>query len=306
MSEKIAVLLGGNSLERNISLLSGKNVLKELIKLGINAYAIDTINFPIFKLKNEGFTKVFIALHGKNGEDGIIQSILESLKIPYTGSGVMSSAIAMDKIRTKLIWKGYNLPVSKYIHINNITKKKLDIEKIKIKLGTKLFIKPNNEGSSIGSIIVKDSKEIKNKIKKALSKYKSIIIEPFIEGKEYTVSILENNILPIIKIYSRNLFYDYSAKYISKNTKYICPCGLDIKKEKKIKKIVKKAWNILGCTGFGRIDLIIDNNNKIWLLEANTIPGMTNDSLFPLAAKKAGIEFKELILKILTSANLNK
>ncbi|WP_343183250.1 D-alanine--D-alanine ligase [Buchnera aphidicola (Neophyllaphis podocarpi)] len=306
MSEKIAVLLGGNSLERNISLMSGKNVLKELIKLGMNAYAIDTINFPIFKLKNEGFTKVFIALHGKNGEDGIIQSILEFLKIPYTGSGVMSSAIAMDKIRTKLIWKGHNLPVSKYIHINNITKKKLDIEKIKIKLGTKLFIKPNNEGSSIGSIIVKDSKEIKNKIKKSLSKYKSIIIEPFIEGKEYTVSILENNILPIIKIYSRNLFYDYSAKYILKNTKYICPCGLDIKKEKKIKKIAKKAWNILGCTGFGRIDLIIDNNNKIWLLEANTIPGMTNDSLFPLAAKKAGIEFKELILKILTSANLNK
>lgn len=302
MKKKIAVLLGGNSSEREISIKSGYAILKSLLRSGFNAHPIDTRDFPIMQLKKQGFKIAYIALHGKGGEDGSIQGILEYLDIPYTGSGIMSSAISLDKWRTKLLWKASSLPVLPDVYLNKQDILKYThpviLKKI-LRLKLPVVIKPNNSGSSIGITLVNKKNKLIDSINTAFNHSNNILIEQFVEGQEYTVSILDKEILPSIKITTKNNFYDYSAKYISSLTEYSCPSGLSYKKEEELKKITKIAWNILGCKGCGRIDAILDNKNKFWLLEINTIPGMTHRSLVPIAAKSIGISFDELVLKIL-------
>lgn len=306
MKKKIAVLLGGNSAERDISIKSGHAILKSLLKSGINAYPIDTRDFPVMQLKKQGFKSAYISLHGKGGEDGTIQGVLEYLNIPYTGSGIMSSAISLDKWRTKLLWKACSIPVLPDIYL-----KKKDFSKSTyplilkeiLKLKFPIIIKPNNSGSSIGITLVQHIRQLIQSIQIAFKYSHDILIEPFLEGTEYTVSILDKIILPSVKIITKNNFYNYTAKYISSSTKYLCPSQLHDKKEKELKKITEMAWNVLGCKGCGRIDAILDKKNKFWLLEVNTIPGMTNRSLLPMAAKSIGISFDQLVLKIL---NINK
>ncbi|XBC38903.1 MAG: D-alanine--D-alanine ligase [Buchnera aphidicola (Melaphis rhois)] len=306
MIEKIAVLFGGTSQERNISLLSGHNILNNLLKSKINAYPIDTKYFPINQLPNQGFKKAFIALHGKEGENGIIQGVLTHLNIAYTGSKILSSAISIDKMKTKLLWHSINLPIIPYYFIN--------IKQFKIMtaitlinnvsaLKLPLIIKPNTEGSSIGISLIHSYDYLYNACTTAFRYDNDILIEKFIYGSEYSIGILEDEILPPIRICPSNIFYNYESKYKSKETKYFCPSGLSNNKEIELKKIIRKAWNVLGCTGWGRIDLIMDNSQTFWLLEMNTCPGMTKNSLIPIAAKYAKISFQKLVLKILKSAN---
>ncbi|QCI24865.1 D-alanine--D-alanine ligase [Buchnera aphidicola (Rhopalosiphum padi)] len=300
--KKIAVLLGGNSSERQISIKSGYAILESLLRSGLNAYPVDTRDFPIIQLKKQGFDSAYIALHGKGGEDGSIQGVLEYLNIPYTGSGIMSSAISLDKWRTKLLWKSSSLPVLPDVYL-----KKKDISQYTypsilkkiLQLKFPVVIKPNNSGSSIGITIVHYQDLLIDSINAAFNYSSDIIIEKFIEGREYTVSILNKKILPPVKIITKNHFYDYRAKYIESSTEYLCPSELHHQKEKELKNIAETAWRTLGCKGCGRIDVILDNKNKFWLLEVNTIPGMTYRSLVPISAKSIGISFDELVLKIL-------
>ncbi|QIQ41255.1 MAG: D-alanine--D-alanine ligase [Buchnera aphidicola (Aphis urticata)] len=304
MKKKVAVLLGGNSTERKISIASGYAILKSLIRSGINAYPFDTRDFPIMQLKQQQFNIAYIALHGKGGEDGSIQGILEHLNIPYTGSGILASSISLDKKKTKLLWKSVGLPVLPDIYIEKKDLlKNLDSFLIKksYKLEYPLLVKPNNQGSSIGITLVHFKEQLKNAIETAFNYSNNILVEKFVKGKEYTVSVLGEEILPSIQIIAKNNFYDYASKYQSSSTKYLCPSELNVKQEKKLKKIVKKAWSTLGCNGCGRIDIILDNNNKFWLLEINTIPGMTHRSLLPMSANTIGISFDELVLKILNT-----
>lgn len=306
MKEKIAVLFGGTSQERKISLLSGRNILKSLLKSKINAYPIDTKHYPITQLSNQEFKKAFLALHGNEGENGTIQGILQYLKIPYTGSKILSSAISIDKMKTKLLWKSINLPIVPYYFINIKKFQKISKNCLKhdvLKLNLPIIVKPNTGGSSIGVSLVNSYDYLYDACIKAFKYDNDILIEKFIYGREYSVGILNNKILPSIRIHSKNTFYDYESKYKSQETQYFCPSGLEKQKEIKLSNIIKKAWKILGCVGWGRIDLIMDHNKKFWLLEINTCPGMTKHSLMPIASKEAGISFNELVLKILESTN---
>ncbi|QJC35630.1 D-alanine--D-alanine ligase [Enterobacteriaceae endosymbiont of Donacia sparganii] len=307
MSRKIAVLFGGNSPEREISLKSGKAILNALVKLGINAIGIDPINFPLLYLKKYGFKKIFISLHGKGGEDGTVQGILDYLNIPYTGSGLLSSAITMNKFITKTLWREYGLPVVyPYFLLNKkkfIKSNYLKIEKKILKFKLPIFIKPNCNGSSLGISKVNHLDNLFDAIKKAFIYSEDILIEKYIKGEEYTVGILDKKILPPIKIEYSSSFYNYQAKYYLNTTKYFCPSGLNKNKEKELEKIVLNAWNVVKCNTWGRIDIILDENKNFQLLEINTIPGMTSQSLYPIAAKKAGLSFYDLVIKIL---NLTK
>ncbi|VFP88214.1 D-alanine--D-alanine ligase [Candidatus Erwinia haradaeae] len=306
MTEKIAVLLGGTSSERRISLLSGTAVLQGLKDSGINAYPIDIRDVPLMTLKKEGFIKVFIALHGRGGEDGMIQGVLEYLRLPYTGSGIMASSIAMDKLRSKYLWQGCGLSVPPFVlltpdQVNN----KLDKEIIvKIdKLGFPLFVKPNHEGSSVGSSRVNNKSELKKALVKAFCYDNKVLVERFLIGVEYTVGIIGQDPLPSIRIESNREYYDYHSKYMSNKTQYLCPSGLSVKKETELHSLSITAWNAIGCTGSGRVDIIMDNKGKFYLLEINSSPGMTEHSLLPLAARKAGINFPSLVTRILALAN---
>ncbi|WWO99922.1 MAG: D-alanine--D-alanine ligase [Candidatus Dasytiphilus stammeri] len=306
MTNKVAVLFGGTSAERKISLLSGIAILKALRNASIEAYPIDLSNGPIINLKDNGFNKVFIALHGRGGEDGIIQAVLEFLRIPYTGSRVMASAISIDKLRTKLLWKGSGLPVADWMMIkssdmrrglNNFHKNQI------VNLGLPVMVKPNQEGSSIGITKVNEVYELDLALKKAFFYDSNVIVEKWISGLEYTVVILDNQVLPSIRIQYSGIFYDYHSKYVSKKTQYFCPSGLSREIEEKLKKLTLRAWNVIGCSGYGRIDVIMDSNNQFYLLEVNTSPGMTNHSLVPLAALQAGINFTQLVQLILALAH---
>ncbi|QJC38077.1 D-alanine--D-alanine ligase [Enterobacteriaceae endosymbiont of Donacia marginata] len=307
MSKKIAVLFGGNSPEREISLKSGKTILNALIKLGINAIGIDTINFPLLYLKKYGFKKIFISLHGKGGEDGTIQGILDYLNIPYTGSNLLASAITMNKYLTKTIWNECGLPVIYPHYLLNkkdfIKSNYLRIEKKILKLNLPVFIKPNCNGSSLGSAKINHIDDLFNTLEKSFIYNDDILIEKYIKGEEYTVGILNKQILPPIKIEYPNSFYNYQAKYYLNTTKYYCPSGLNKSKTKELENIVLHAWKAVKCQTWGRIDVILDVNKKFQLLEINTIPGMTINSLYPLAAKKIGLSFYDLVIKIL---NLTK
>ncbi|QJC29002.1 D-alanine--D-alanine ligase [Enterobacteriaceae endosymbiont of Plateumaris rustica] len=302
MFNKIAVLYGGNSPERKISLISGYTILNALKKMGIKAYGLDTKNFPLFLLKKNKFQKIFIALHGKGGEDGSLQTILEYLNIPYTGSRSLASSITMNKFITKTLWKEYGLPVYPHFFLkkNDFYKKNyLEIKKNILKLNLPVCVKPNSTGSSLGVSKVDNINYLLDAIKKAFIYSDSILIEKYIEGIEYTVSILGNKTLPSIKIESIYSLYNYKAKYIDTNTKYFCPSGLNKYKETELSELAMNAWNVLGCSGWGRIDVILDKKNNFQLLEINTCPGMTPHSLFPISAKKAGLSFYDVINEIL-------
>ncbi|WP_047681765.1 MULTISPECIES: D-alanine--D-alanine ligase [Xenorhabdus] len=306
MVDKVAVLFGGTSAEREVSLQSGQTVLAGLREAGINAHSVDTKYVDVTKLKEEGFSKVFIALHGRGGEDGTLQGVLEFLQIPYTGSGVMASALSMDKLRTKLLWQGAKLPVPPYVVINSQKFEQLNDFRIKEyvqELGLPLMVKPNLEGSSVGMTKVNDYSELRGALELAFQYDTDVLVEKWLFGPEYTVAFLGDEILPSIRIQAPEVFYDYEAKYISNETKYFCPSGLSTEKEQELADIASKAYKVLGCCGWGRVDIMDDGNGNFYLLEVNTSPGMTSHSLVPIAARQAGLNFSQLVARILELAD---
>ena len=299
---RVAVLMGGKSGEREISLKSGGAVLAAWQAQGVDAHAFDPREKPLHDL--EVFDRVFINLHGRFGEDGCIQGALEMLQIPYTGSGVMASAIGMDKWRTKLLWRATNVVTPDFELVTATS----DFAAIEAKLGLPLFVKPANEGSSIGITKVKESGGLEAAYKLAAEADPLVIAEAFVGGGEYTVGIIEDanrlRALPIIRIVPKNEFYDYEAKYLRNDTEYLCPCGLSVEKEAQIQQEALLAFRAIGCKGWGRVDFLMDEAGKHYFLEVNTSPGMTDHSLVPMAAKSAGISFNELVIQILDIADV--
>lgn len=295
---KVAVLLGGLSGEREVSLKSGKAVLAALQRTGVDAHAFDTAERPLHDL--ESFARVFIALHGRYGEDGTIQGALELMNIPYTGSGVMASAVGMDKWRTKLLWRaaGIATPDFELVTANS------DFAAIERKLGLPLFVKPANEGSSIGISKVKQANGLQAAYELAAKSDPLVIAESFVGGGEYTVAILGDTALPIIRIVPTNEFYDYEAKYLRDDTQYLCPCDLSEKQENQIRAEALQAFKVVGGSGWGRVDFLMDEAGTHYFIEVNTSPGMTDHSLVPMAAKVAGISFDALVIKILEQAHV--
>ncbi|RLM28130.1 D-alanine--D-alanine ligase [Brenneria alni] len=306
MTEKIAVLLGGTSAEREVSLLSGQAVLEGLREAGINAHAVDTREFPVTHLKDEGFTKVFIALHGRGGEDGSLQGVLEFLQLPYTGSGVMASSLTMDKLRTKLVWQALGLPVSPYVALNRqqftATSQSELLEKFS-HLGMPLIVKPSREGSSVGMSKVNQASELPAALAEAFRHDNDVLVEKWLSGPEYTVGIVGDDVLPSIRIQAAGTFYDYEAKYLSDETQYFCPSGLSAEKEQELAALSMAAYRALDCSGWGRVDLMMDGEGAFYLLEVNTSPGMTSHSLVPMAARQRGMTFSQLVARILELAD---
>lgn len=306
MTEKIAVLFGGTSAEREVSLQSGNAVLAGLRQAGVDANPIDTQDFPVVTLKEAGFDKAFIALHGRGGEDGTIQGMLEFLGLPYTGSGVMASALSMDKLRTKQLWQGAGLSVSPYISLNkqkytNIKKEQL-AQQVK-HLGLPLIVKPSLEGSSVGMSKVDALDALPEAIELAFQFDDTLLIEKWLSGPEYTVAVLGDEVLPSIRIQPPGIFYDYEAKYLSDETQYFCPSGLTSDLEAKLADIAMQAYQAVGCRGWGRVDVMQDSDGEFYLLEVNTSPGMTSHSLVPMAARQAGLDFSQLVVRILELAS---
>lgn len=302
MVDKVAVLYGGTSAEREVSLKSGKAVHAGLLANGIDAHLIDTKYHSITNLKEEGYTKAFIILHGRGGEDGIVQAILTYQNIPYTGSDVLSSALTMDKLKTKLVWKSLNLPVAEYVMVEK--SQSIDTDTIVKQLGLPLFVKPSHEGSSVGMARVNEASELEAAISAAF-KYDSVVmVESFLAGPEFTVAIVGDEVLPSIHIKPATKFYNYDAKYLSDTTQYFCPSGLSDEQEQEIRKLALDAYKAVGCRGWGRVDIMFNANQKPFLLEVNTAPGMTDHSLVPMAAKEHGWSFNELVAKILNLATL--
>ena len=293
---KVAVLLGGKSGEREVSFKSGSAVLAALQAQGIDAEAFDPATRPLHDL--EQYDAAFISLHGRFGEDGTMQGALELFGIPYTGSGVMASAIGMDKWRTKLIWHaaGVITPAFEVVSADS------DFSEIEKKLGLPLFVKPANEGSSIGISKVKTVGGLKAAYELAAKSDPLVIAEQFVGGGEFTVGILGDQVLPIVRIVPANEFYDFEAKYLRDDTQYLCPCGLPSAQEAKIQAEALQAFKAIGGTGWGRVDFLMDEAGKHYFLEVNTSPGMTDHSLVPMAAKAAGIPFADLVKRILTLA----
>ena len=304
MSEfgKVAVLMGGPSAEREISFLSGNAVLKALGEKGVDAHAFDPAERDLWTLKQEHFDRAFIALHGRFGEDGTVQGALETLKIPYTGSGVMASALAMDKWRTKLVWQATAVPTPRYRMVTAAT----DWMRIVAELGLPLIVKPVREGSTIGltKVTTVDNDELALAYDEAAKHDDLVLVEEFVAGTELTVSILDRRALPLIRIEAPHGNYDYHAKYFSDETKYFCPCGLPAAVEREIQAASLAAFDIVGCTGWGRLDLILRADGSYSFLEVNTSPGMTGHSLVPMAAKEAGISFADLCIAILRGAHV--
>jgi D-alanine-D-alanine ligase len=297
---KVAVLLGGGSAEREISLLSGNGVLKALKSKGVNAHAFDPAERDLFELKREGFVRCFIALHGRGGEDGTVQGALEVLGIPYTGSGVLGSALAMDKARAKLVWQASGLPTPAYELLDGVG----DIQGVAARLGLPLVVKPVKEGSSIGITKVRAAGELEEAYALAVNYDRTVMAEKLVEGPEYTASIVADAALPLIRIEAPQGNYDYQNKYFTDDTKYICPCNLPASKEADLKALALESFRLLGCTGWGRIDLMLDRKDDPWLLEVNTSPGMTGHSLVPMAARAAGISYEDLCVRILEGSRL--
>lgn len=297
--EKIAVLLGGTSAEREVSLDSGKAVLEALISQGYNAHAIDPQEYDVINLKKDGFDRVFNILHGRGGEDGTMQGLLEQIGLPYTGCGVMASALTMDKMRTKMLWKAFGLPVAEMEVVTRDSFAQLDPQLVVKKLGLPLMVKPSLEGSSVGLTKVKSVENLKSAVEFALKFDNTILIEEWLAGDELTVPVLDGRVLPAVRIVPEGEFYDYEAKYISDNTQYFCPAGLTAEREQALAALVKQAYDAVGCRGWSRIDVMCDAKGDFRLVEVNTNPGMTSHSLFPKSAATAGISFEQLVVKIL-------
>ena len=299
---KVAVLFGGTSAEREVSLNSGSRVLAALLRRGVDAHAFDPAERCLDELK--GFDRVFIALHGRYGEDGTIQGALELMHIPYTGSGVMASAVGMDKWRTKLLWSAVGLAIPKFVLLTENS----DFAAIEKQLGLPLFVKPACEGSSIGISMVRQSGQLCQAYLEAARHDSLVIAEEGVMGGEYTVAILgegdDMQALPIIKIEPATEFYDYEAKYMRDDTAYRCPCGLPEARELELRAQALEAFRVLGCRGWGRVDFLMDEEGNAYFLEANTSPGMTDHSLVPMSAREAGITYDELVVRILALATL--
>ena len=295
---KVAVLLGGKSAERDVSLNSGTRVLAALQRQGVDAHPFD----PALRKLDElaAFDRAFIALHGRYGEDGTIQGALELMAIPYTGSGVMASAVGMDKWRTKLLWRAVGLPIPEFVMLDADS----DFDAIEKQLGLPLFVKPDCEGSSIGISMVKQAGELKSAYNMAVKHDSLVLAERGILGGEYTVAILGERALPIIRIEPATEFYDYEAKYLRDDTVYHCPCGLPEARERELRAQALEAFRVLGCRGWGRVDFLMDKQGKAFFLEVNTSPGMTDHSLVPMSARVAGISYDQLVVRVLALATL--
>jgi len=295
---RVAVLMGGWAAEREVSLKSGQAVLEGLLEKGIDAHAVDADRNVLETLQKGNFDRVFNILHGRGGEDGELQGALEILQIPYTGCGVMASAISMDKLMTKRIWTGSGLPTPAFEILHADTNFEVVVEK----LGLPIMVKPAQEGSSIGMSKVTEAGQLRPAFEKAAEYDDVVFAEQWVMGKEFTVSILGDTVLPPIRLEAEADFYDYDAKYISNKTQYHCPCGLSNADEDTLKTLSKTAFNVLGGRGWGRVDLMQDNVGTFWLIEVNTVPGMTDHSLVPMAAKQQGLSFSDLTVEILKTA----
>ena len=298
---KVAVLMGGKSAEREVSLMSGTGVLTALRAKAVDAHAFDPAERDLGDLKREGFARCFIALHGRGGEDGTVQGALEVMGIPYTGSGVLGSAVAIDKWRSKMIWQAAGLPTPRY----RILGARDDWDAVATDLGLPLIVKPANEGSTLGLTKVTAVAQLPAAYELAAKKYRDMALaECFVDGPEYTAGILGDTVLPLIRIEAPQGNYDYRHKYFSDDTRYLCPCGLPPEREAALKELSLEAFRLLGCSGWGRVDLMLDAAGEPWLLEVNTSPGMTGHSLVPIAARAVGISYAELCEKILEGAHV--
>ncbi|MFZ5555887.1 MAG: D-alanine--D-alanine ligase [Pseudomonadota bacterium] len=297
---KVAVLLGGRSAEREVSLMSGANVLQALRRAGVDAHGFDPAERSVFALQQEGFERVFIALHGRYGEDGTVQGALELMGIPYTGSGVMASALAMDKVRTKYVWSACGLPTPRW----EVLTTQSDWAGIAKSLGLPLIVKPSREGSTLGLTKVGCVDDLPNAFATAVRHDALVLAEEFVAGREYTGGFVGGQALPLIRIEAPQGNYDYHHKYFSDETKYFCPCGLPVDEERAIQALVMRSAGALACEGWGRADLIRRTDGTVSLLEMNTSPGMTGHSLVPMAAKAAGMDFEQLVLRILELAHV--
>ena len=297
---KVAVLMGGSSAEREISLLSGNGVLAALREKGVDADAFDPVVNSLFDLPREKFDRVFIALHGRFGEDGTVQGVLETLRIPYTGSGVMGSALAMDKWRTKLVWQAAGIPTPKYRMLTPDSDWLRVIEELKLPL----IVKPAREGSSIGVTKVSSASDMPAAFQLAHKLDPLVIAEEFIAGQELTASVVGTEALPLIRIEAPEGAYDYQNKYFTDVTKYHCPSGIRADLEDEIRAMTLKAFRVLGCDGWGRADMMLSPDGRYSFLEMNTSPGMTSHSLVPMAARAVGMSYPDLCLRILQAASL--
>ncbi len=307
---KCAVLMGGDSAEREVSLMSGSGVLHALKSQGVDAYAFDPSIRDLVDLKREGFARVFIALHGRHGEDGSVQGALELLRVPYTGSGVMASAICMDKTMTKRVFVAENLPTPRWAWLGANDQSRERVRTVPDELGLPLIVKPPREGSSIGITKVAGYSDMAEAVKLAAQYDPDVLCEEFIEGEEVTCPVLGQgsnaHALPVIRIVAPEGKYDYQNKYFTDDTSYLCPSGLPESEEREIQRIVVAAYQALGCRGWGRADLMIRaSDRKPFLLEMNTSPGMTGHSLVPMSAKAAGISYEQLCVQLLASATLD-
>jgi D-alanine-D-alanine ligase len=295
---RVGVLYGGTSAEREISLISGSSVIAALQRSGVDLVPIDVGADLLQQLPQLSLTRVLIMLHGPGGEDGSLQGALQFLGLPYTGSGVFASALAMDKLHSKQFWQGVGLPTAKFAVLNDST----DWQETLDALGGVVMVKPSHEGSSLGMTRADSAAELKKAWVEAAALDSSVIAEQWISGAEYTVALLNGEVLPPIRLETDHSFYDYSAKYLADDTRYLCPCGLDPDREAELKALALAAFNSLGCSGWGRVDVMCDQTGAFQLLEVNTVPGMTDHSLVPMAAKAAGYSFDELVLKILDTS----
>ena len=299
---KVAVLLGGDSAEREVSLNSGTAVLNALLRQGVNAIAFDPAEQPLTELLALNVDRVIIMLHGRGGEDGSMQGALQLLKIPYTGSEVLGSALAMDKIHTKQVWQSLGLPTAKYEIADKRHFEAGKCSAIMKKLGNEVMVKPAREGSSIGMARVTSASELSTAIQDAFNYDNQVLLEQYIDGPEFTVSVLQGQALPSIRMSTPHTFYDYAAKYQDNTTEYYCPSGLSEEQEAQLASLASRAFDAISGSGWGRIDVMQDSQRQFYLLEANTVPGMTEKSLVPKAAKVAGLSFDELVLAILSTS----
>jgi D-alanine-D-alanine ligase len=295
---RVAVLLGGSSTEREISLISGRAVLAALQRRGVNAEPFDPAERALSELVSQRFTRVWIALHGPGGEDGTLQGALEFMGMPYTGSGVMGSAIGMDKLRTKRLASAIAVPTAEFVVLQSAA----DAELAADRLGLPLIVKPATQGSSVGMTRVTERSQLRAAFEAATQHDRIAFAEPWITGGEYTVAILKGAALPSIRIETPRTFYDYEAKYLRNDTRYFCPSGLAAPAEAHLQGLALAAFDACGAEGWGRADFMMDQGGRPLLLEINTIPGMTDHSLVPMAARAAGIDFDELVWRVLETS----
>jgi D-alanine-D-alanine ligase len=292
---RVAVFMGGDSAERAVSLKSGNAVLAALQSAGVDAYGVDVQGCLLRTVDSPEFDRVFIALHGRGGEDGTLQAILSQAGIPYTGSEMLASALAMDKLRTKYVFEGCGLPTPKFRAMGAVS----EVDDILRDLSLPLSVKPSREGSSIGIRKVTSRGELADAYLEASALDSLVLVEEWVEGPEFTVSLLQDKALPAIGLSTDHVFYDYDAKYLADDTRYRIPCGLDPETELELQHLALDAFRVIGCRTWGRVDIMQDRDGGFWLLEVNTVPGMTDHSLVPMAARAAGISFEELVVRIL-------